>query len=618
MQVSYSIFPASPEAHLYEVQCVIEKPNADGQIVSLPAWIPGSYMIRDFAKNIVRFQATCHDQPVDYQKIDKDTWKIASVNGTLKITYRIYALDLSVRSAHLDNTHGFFNGTSVFLRVHGLESEPCAVNIQKPRDKQYSHWSIATSMRSLDAPLKNVHGRCEFGNFVADNYMDLIEHPVEMGDFDWFAFEACGVPHYVALTGRHWADQERLSSDLQTICEHHIRFFGEPAPVDRYVFLVTITGDGYGGLEHTHSTALLCSRKHLPRVNEQEINNDYREFLGLCSHEYFHTWNVKRIKPAEFIPFDLQKENYTKQLWAFEGITSYYDDLALLRSGLIDVESYLELLSKTLTRLQQTKGRKLQTVTESSFDAWTKFYKQDQNAINAIVSYYTKGAVIALLLDLKLRELSPFSLDEIMRILWRDYCSNPADYQGIQADRILLIILSKVEETLPLEQSQKIQQQIKDFWHSVLHTTDELPVEAMLETIGISQTMVTAYPEKTTAGEPNKNKLSSLGVRLQTDRVNSGNFPLITHIYNDSAAEKAGLSSGDIIVSLNGIKAQMPEFEQQIRHFAPGTTITVHAFRRDELMQFDITLLALEPDTITLKLNDAAASRQQARANWQT
>ncbi|HAF54687.1 MAG TPA: peptidase M61, partial [Thauera sp.] len=338
--VEYRIRPANPGAHLFEVTCTVHAPDPDGQVFSLPAWIPGSYMIREFARNIVRLSAQADGEPCAVDKLDKHTWRAAVPPGTKKVTvdYEVYAWDLSVRSAHLDTTHGFFNGTSVFLAVAGRTDGPCLVTIDKPEAEAFRHWKLITALPPEHGRAGDAH---RFGRFRAADYDELIDHPVEMGEFTLARFEAAGVPHDVALTGRHDCDLDRLCADLKRVCEWQIRLFGKPAPVDYYAFLTMVVGDGYGGLEHRASTALICSRADLPWKGMEGLPEGYRTFLGLCSHEYFHTWNVKRIKPAAFTPYDLSRENHTRLLWAFEGFTSYYDDLALVRSGVIGIDDYL-------------------------------------------------------------------------------------------------------------------------------------------------------------------------------------------------------------------------------------------------------------------------------------
>ena len=398
--ISYRIIPRDPAAHLFEVILRLSLPDPVGQRLSLPAWAPGSYMIREFARNIVRLSAECGGKSLSVQKIDKHTWACAPCRGPLIVTYEVYAYDLSVRGAHLDTTHGYFNGSSVFLMAHGAQAQPCRVEILAPAGERYGSWRVATSMpRDEAAPFG-------FGAYRAGDYEDLIDHPVEMGEFATASFMACGVPHDIVITGRQRADMARLCTDLSAVCEYQIRLFGEPAPFDRYVFLIWALGQGYGGLEHRGAASLMCSRDDLPAPGEGEpgeAGEAYRGFLGLASHEYFHAWNVKRIRPHAFTPYDLGREVYTRALWAFEGITSYYDDLALLRSARITAQAYLELLAQTLTRIARTPGRFCQTLEELSFDAWIKFYRPSENTTNAVVSYYQKGSIVALALDLTLR-----------------------------------------------------------------------------------------------------------------------------------------------------------------------------------------------------------------------
>ncbi len=290
------------------------------------------------------------------------------------------------------------------------------MEIVAPEGPAYRAWRVATTLPSAGA------APWGFGAYRAANYDELIDHPVEMADFLVASFEAGGATHDVAITGKVNVDLDRLTTDLARICQWQVDLFGGArgcrAPFDRYLFQVAAVGDGYGGLEHRSSTSLCCKRDELPAPGMEGVTDDYRSFLGLASHEYFHSWNVKRIKPAAFVPYDLARESYTRQLWAFEGITSYYDDLALVRCGVIDAGSYLELLGQTITGVLRTPGRHVQSVADSSFDAWIKFYRRDENAPNAVVSYYAKGALVALALDLTLRDAGA-SLDDLMRLLWQ-------------------------------------------------------------------------------------------------------------------------------------------------------------------------------------------------------
>lgn len=603
--VEYRIGSRRPEAHIFEVELSIAKPATDGQQLSLPNWIPGSYMIRDFSRNLSGI--TARDgagKPVVVRKTGKSEWICDPVaQGPLIVSYEVYAWDLSVRGAHLDQTHGFFNGTSVFLCVAGQEALPHEVLIDSPAG--VSGWQVATSLPAVEGTQA-----LAFGRYRAQDYDELIDHPVEMGTFTHATFTACGVPHEIVITGRHRADTGRLCRDLEKVCTAQIKMFGEPAPFARYVFLVTAVGNGYGGLEHRASTALLCSRDDLPLASEPEANpgERYKTFLGLCSHEYFHSWNVKRIKPAAFLPYDLRHETVTPQLWAFEGITSYYDDLMLLRAGLISTQSYLDLLAQQITRHLRTPGRFRQSVTESSQDAWTKYYKQDENAPNSIVSYYVKGSLVALCLDLLLREHSgdKVSLDTLMQRLWTDF---GAQGRGVQ------------DEDIPRLAAELCGDALTDFWQNALYGTDELPLRELLVTRGLDWLLRPAENAADfggnggggTAGKPGAESRPRpwLGAKIQ---AGEGGVAL-QHVYTDSPAQRAGLSAGDVVIAVNGLRVNAGSLDKQLAGFAPGTALALHAFRRDELMEFRVVLGQAPVDTCVLSL-PADADRQRHAEQW--
>ncbi len=603
--VRYRIAPARPEAHLYAVSCSVEDPDSAGQQFALPAWIPGSYMIREFARHIVSIRAESRGRAVGLEKLDKHTWQAAPVAAALVLHYEVYAWDLSVRGAHLDTTHGFFNGTSVFVRVLGHEQETCIVEIAPPAGTRYRAWRVATSLPRMGAPLAG------FGVHVARNYDELIDHPVEMGTFASLRFRACGVPHEMAITGVQQADTARLARDLKKICETQIRFWhGNAAasgargvaPMERYQFLTTALGEGYGGLEHRASTALMCSRGDLPQRGVKEVAESYRGFLGLCSHEYFHTWNVKRLKPAPFAPYDLDRENYTTLLWMFEGFTSYYDDLMLLRSGLIGRDSYLELLARTITNHLRTGGRERQTVAESSFDAWIKYYRQDENSPNAVVSYYVKGSLVALCLDLHIRARTGGrrSLDDVMRLLWR---RRGVDGSGIGDDEVEAL----AEEASGLR--------LHAFFDQAVRSTAELPLARLLATHGVRLRRRPAKSATDKGGvekgeeRPTKTRAASLGVRSRTE----GKEIILTHVLEGGAAQGAGLAAGDAIVSVDGLRPRPGGLEALLAARRPGGMMQVHAFRRDELREFRVRLQAAPADTCDLSVVEARGGALRRR-----
>ncbi|MGE5667015.1 MAG: M61 family metallopeptidase, partial [Betaproteobacteria bacterium] len=484
----YQIRPLDPNAHLFEVRCTVDAPDPAGQRFRLPAWIPGSYLIREFSRQFVEVHARAADRPIAITKEAKDVWRAVAVDAPVTVIARVYAFDVSVRTAYLDATRGYFNGACVFMTPEGRETSPCILEILPPQGTGFAHWRVATTLSPDGAPPLG------FGRYRAADYDELIDHPVELGDFALATFAAGRVPHQLALTGRHDADLDRMARDLQRICQWQNDLFdggaGDAqgrAPFDRYLFLVTALGSGYGGLEHRSSTSLLCSRKELPLRGHSEVTDDYLTFIGLASHEYFHAWNVKRIKPAAFTPYDLARENYTRQLWAFEGITSYYDDLALLKSGVIDVPRYLELVARTVTNVLRSPGRHVQSVGDSSFDAWIKFYRQDENSPNAVVSYYAKGSLIALALDLTLREGGRSSLDEVMRALWERHGRTGI---GVPEGGI---------ETIAEQRSGL---RLREFFRRYVDGTEDPPLATLLDNFGIDLHLRPATGAKDLGGKP--------------------------------------------------------------------------------------------------------------------
>lgn len=588
-ELHYSITPIDPYAHLFEVQLNIPFAVSGGQQIRLPSWIPGSYMIRDFARNIVSISGRSGGQSFKPHKLDKQTWSLPQCDEPVNLTYRVYAWDMSVRSAHLDQNHAYFNGTSVFLELVNHADCPCLVDIHNATIAEAKHWKVGTSLCSAGAEPYS------FGRYRAENYADLIDHPVEIADFNLVQFEACGVPHDFVLTGLHNADLERLANDLKIICEYQIKLFGEPAPFDRYVFITWAVGNGYGGLEHRASTSLICNRDDLPCANDRgSVSEGYKTFLGLCSHEYFHSWNVKRIQPD--IPYDLSVENHTPLLWAFEGITSYYDDLTLVRTGLISAQDYLELVGKSITRVLRNPGRFQQSTAESSFDTWTKFYKQDENATNAIVSYYTKGALIALGLDLTLRQLSNASvtLDQVMQSLWQQHGKTGKGVAEFDIQNLCRQLLEK--------HNADAVNALDRYLETAIYGTEDLDFNQLLAPLGVTFHTRAAASASDNGGKPAANEKIRLdpGIYTGSDAVGAK----VLRVVNDSSAHRAGISAGDILIAINRIKVDNSNFETLLSRYQKGDQIDITAFRRDELMQFTMTLEPGANDTAYLQIQE--------------
>ena len=578
--VHYSIDASHTHSHLFKVSLLIAEPQA-GQVVSLPVWIPGSYLIRDFAKNLQRLKATQGGKHVATHQDHKSQWLIQCKEGqALQLSYEVYAFDNSVRSAWLDTQRGFFNGTSLCLRVHGQEERPHALTLTAIKG---STWLAATG---LQAAKVNKQG---FGDYVAANYDELVDCPFELGNFWRGEFTACGIPHEFVVAGAMASfDGAKLIADTQKICETQIKFWHEkkPAtsvPYKRYVFMLNAVEEGYGGLEHRNSTALICNRRDLPALGMKKMPDSYVTLLGLISHEYFHTWNVKQLRPAEFARYDYTQENYTELLWFFEGFTSYYDDLQLLRSKTISLSRYLELLTNNWNGVLLNPGCHKQTVADSSFDAWTKYYQMDENTPNAVVSYYAKGALIALGLDLVMRHHSSgkISLDDLMRYLWKEH-GKP--FLGINQYSLDLAISQIMGITF-----NKIWQ---DFKKNYINGTQDLPLQLWLTQIaGISVSLKSAR------------FLDDLKLSLGIRHADSHGWLKLTHVLDGGLAQQAGLAPHDLISSINGQRVNSSRLDPVLASLKRSKRLSFHYFRQDKEYSASIALKLNSPVQYEIKTN---------------
>lgn len=598
--IHYRIAAAHLHAHRFEVSCTVARPDPAGQRWRLPTWIPGSYLIREFARHVIAIRAEREGNPVAIAKEAKDVWRVAPGPGPITVTIEVFAFDLSVRGAYVDTERGFFNGACVFLCPEGLESSPCTLDIVPPDDPAAADWRVATTLARSDATERG------FGRYRAVNYDELIDHPVEMGRFELAHFEAGHVPHAIAISGARCIAVGRLTDDIARVCRWQIEFFGGTGakpPFERYLFLVRATDHGHGGLEHRSSTSLICSRSELPRASpepepaEPAIDDDYLRFLGLASHEYFHAWNVKRVKPAAFVRYDLAHEAYTRQLWIFEGVTSYYDDLALVRCGLIDASRYLELVARSITTLLRTPGRAAQSLGDSSFDAWIKHYRPDVDTPNAAVSYYLKGSLVALALDLTLRREGRTSLDDVMRAVWRRY--------GDQATGVPEDGFRAVAEELA-------GRSLAPFFRDYVDGTAELPLAGLLDALGIELHLRSAAGATDKGGTP----ASGPPARCWFGATVEANLAL-RHVFSGAPAERAGLAPGDVLVAFDGIKATPESFAALASRRAPGERVDVHVFRREELQTRTVELAAAPQDTVWLSVRDEQSGHTSAlRRAW--
>ena len=580
--IRYAIDASATASHTFAVELVVPRPAA-AQRLSMPVWIPGSYLVREFGRHVSGLSATQSGRAVALAQIDKASW-LARCEGDadLVVRYRVYAFDVSVRAAFLDADRGFFNGTGLCLRIEGREHEPHALSLAGlPAD-----WDVATTLAV--EPAGAAHA------FVAPDYDELVDHPVELGRFWRGRFDAAGVPHeFVVAHALPDFDGAALLADTKRICETEIAFWhgreGKP-PFDRYLFLLNAVDEGRGGLEHRASTALVAPRRDLPRrvavgaspAAKAETSDGHVDLLGLIAHEYFHAWNVKRLKPRDFAPLDYTRENYTELLWFFEGFTSYYDDLLVLRSGLVDAPRYLKLVAKTMSTVAATPGRAVQSVAASSFDAWVKYYRADENTPNATVSYYAKGSLVALAFDLTLRSEGRGSLDEVMRSLWTQSGGGPIE----EAD-----IASALESVGGRSYATEIAA-----W---VHGTGELPLEALLARFGIA----IEHQPATLA--------QRLGVRVSESALTGVK---VTHVLRGGAGERLGLNAGDELLGVGDWRLRRLDDAQRLLLDAAATVPLLLA-RDQRIVSLAIDASALAgPEAGALQLRRAESASAEARA----
>jgi predicted metalloprotease with PDZ domain len=590
----YTLHVDDPRRHIWRVKITVEQPVADGQRFRLPVWIPGSYLVREYARHVVSVSAHGAEGPVVVTKTDKQTWQTAPCSGPLHFELTVYARDESVRGAWVDDRRAYFNGAALLPWVEGRETGPQRLRIERIADDCAANWRVATAMTA------EVVDEAGFGIYTAADYDELIDHPVEIAAWQMIGFTACDAPHRIILSGDERSgdsgpaghgntDLARLAADVQKICEWQIGLFGGTAPFARYDFLCLATRGGHGGLEHRASTSLIFQRDHLPRARGHD-DKTYHTLLGLFSHEYFHSWLVKRIKPADFAPYDLTRENLTRQLWLFEGFTSYYDDLALLRAGIIDAATYLKLLAETISRVHNMPGHRVQTLEDASLDAWIKQYRPDENSSNATVSYYAKGALVALSLDLHLRHATAgrVSLDTVMRALWAQHAAAPLQDGDFEA---LAEAVSGVE--------------LGTFFERALRSTDALPLHLQMLAFGIDwQWRVGESDDKAD------------GVTLGTTFERSGAARVKT-VLPGGPGQRAGLAPGDEVVALNGWRIDAETLPAVLKTLAPGIPVALHSARDGRLRTAQVVPLAPEPDTCVLKFSASAdAAGLELRQTW--
>lgn len=563
---AYTVALPNPASHLFEVTLQIthwSKPDLD---LKMPVWTPGSYLVREYARHLQDFQAITPDgTPLPWEKRAKNHWRIhTDQHPSLTIRYRIYANELTVRTNHLDVTHGYFNGAALFCYVPGYEHSAWQVAIAPPRPD----WLVSTALPSADdSP----------NTFLAANFDELVDSPFEIGKHRVYDFEAAGKPHQLAVWGDGNLDPSILLQDIQRVIEVEAKLFGG-LPYDRYLFLLHLSSQGFGGLEHKHCCSLIYQRFGF------RSRDKYDRFIQLVAHEFFHLWNVKRIRPKALETFDYDQENYTPSLWFSEGTTSFYDLIIPYRAGIYDVQTYLGALSKEITRFLTTPGRQVQPLAESSYDAWIKLYRQDANSPNAQMSYYLKGEMVSLLLDLLIRERhnNTRSLDDVLRQMWEHFGKPEIGFTPEDLRRTV----EAIAET-----------DLSDFFHRALQTTEDLPFEEYLAPFGLR------------LQAEGDDSLPYLGLTLKSEHGRE----VIKFVERDSPAQRVGMDAGDELLAINGIRVSADQLNDRLRDFQPGDFIQVAFFHQEELR---LTMLPLEsprPSRYQLVPCDRPTRKQEQR-----
>lgn len=592
---AYTIAMPRPHTHLYEVTIEISDVAELTLDLALPVWTPGSYMIREYARHIQEFTASDGKRSLPWRKLDKSTWRIETGGASqVRASYAVYANELSVRTSHLDGTHGYFNPATLCMYRPGHTNEPLLVHVIAP-----AGWQVTTGLApntDATALYPPVAAPPDFRvfSFAADDYDELVDSPFECGAHRLLTFDVDGIPHEIALWGRGNENEEQLVADTQAIVAAARALFGG-LPYNRYTFIVHLADTRGGGLEHRNSVVMMVDRwTFRPRKS-------YERYLALTAHEFFHVWNVKRIRAAPLGPFDYSRENYTRQLWAMEGVTDYYTNLLLLRADLIDTGRYRELLAEKIVSLQSQPGRAIQSLEQSSFDTWIKLYRPDENTPNSAISYYLKGCLVALLLDLELRQRTSGarSLDDVLRYLHATY---PIDAPGIPEDGGYRAAVEAV-----MAEASDEDRSFAAFFDRYIAKTDELDYERALGYAGLR--LDWGYEkEPENGGTP-----VWLGLKFKTDNGRTR----VAHVLADGPAYTAGVYANDELLALDSMRIDEERLKTRLSERAPGDTVTLSLFRRDELLHIPVTLTAAPHDKLSLVLlDDPSEGQRRLHEGW--
>ncbi|MBD2482172.1 M61 family metallopeptidase [Planktothrix sp. FACHB-1365] len=548
--LQYWVGMPQPESHLFEIRLQIRGDilSSSPLVLKMPVWTPGSYLVREYSRHLQDWGVCDQDgNPLKWKKVSKNNWQIYSESATkITVSYRIFANELTVRTNHLDSSHGYFNGAALFLYVPGYEKHPIQVTIEPPKN-----WIVTTILPTVSHQLNT---------FYAADFDTLVDSPFEIGTHRLYEFQVEGKSHQLAIWGEGNLNPERLLTDFQKIITAESELFGG-LPYKRYLFLLHLYNQGFGGLEHKESCSLIYSRFGFRNTDK------YNRFMQLVAHEFFHLWNVKRIRPKALEVFDYEQENYTSSLWFSEGTTSYYDMVIPYRAGIFDVKGFLNAIAKDITRLQTIPGRLVQPLSESSWDTWIKLYRREPHSDNNQISYYLKGELVSFLLDLLIREKqgNQRSLDDVMRQMWSEFGQPEIGFTPEQLEQVI----ESIAET-----------SLRDFFQKYLYGLDELPYNQYLEPFGLQ------LIAETTDETP------YLGCKVASEKGRE----MIKFVETGSPAEAAGLDIQDELLAINGFKVTSDQFQERLKDYKPGDTVELTFFHQDLLRTCQATLTSPRPN----------------------
>ena len=570
-EITYHVSMPHPTFHLFEVVLTVKYWQNDTLNLKMPVWTPGSYLVREYSKNLQEFTAQNGQTKgkLTYQKISKNHWQVHTQKTTeITVFYRIYANELTVRTNHLDQTHGYFNGAALFFYIPTLEKESITVQINPPQD-----WQVATPLPCLSQE-KHI--------YKADDFDTLVDSPFEIGIHQRYDFEVENKPHQWVIWGEGNFQPQQMIEDTQKIIKVESELYGG-LPYDEYLFLLHVSGSGYGGLEHKTACTL-----NYPRLGFRDTDK-YNRFMQLVAHEFFHLWNIKRIRPKALEKFDYDQENYTPSLWFAEGATSYYDILIPLKAGIYDSKKFLENISKDITRFLQIPGRMVQPLSESSFDAWIKLYRRDVNSDNSQISYYLKGELVCLLLDLLMRSQSDHkrTLDDVMRLMWEKFGKAEIGYTPQQLKQAF---------------EEVAQTDLTDFFNRYLHGTEELPFDHYFEPFGLELKPISEAET-----------FPYLGVKAKSEN----NKEIIKFVEIESPAAIAGIDAGDELLAIDGIRIKAEQLNERLKDYQTGDMMQITVFHQDQLRTLSVQLAPPQPSRYeVVAIANSSERQQQNLTKW--